>query len=177
MGRAMSWPGVLRGTKGNKVGVAIEELYRVESDLAKALLSLADQQKADHEIFHVARDIAGWSQQHVRELAQVGRGYDLDLDPEPAEESSLLARVKHKGSELSGRFHEPGLLLLADLRHVHRTAAGASLDWEVLAQTAQALKDTQLLGVAQGCHPETLRQMRWANAKVKETAAQVMVTG
>jgi hypothetical protein len=27
-----------------------------------------------------------------------------------------------------------------------------------------------------GCHPETLRQMRWANAKLKESAAQVMVT-
>jgi hypothetical protein len=25
--------------------------------------------------------------------------------------------------------------------------------------------------------PETLRQMRWANAKVKEIAAQAMVTG
>ncbi|HSU00730.1 MAG TPA: hypothetical protein VLJ85_24005, partial [Geodermatophilus sp.] len=76
-----------------------------------------------------------------------------------------------------GRFHEPGLLLVADLRHVHRMAAGASLDWEVLAQTAQAMKDTDLLAVAEQCHPETLRQMRWANSKVKEIAAQVMVTG
>jgi hypothetical protein len=39
------------------------------------------------------------------------------------------------------------------------------------------MKDPDLLGTAQECHPETLRQMRWANAKVKETAAQVMVTG
>ena len=75
------------------------------------------------------------------------------------------------------RFHEPTLLLLADLRHVHRMAAGVSLDWEVLAQTAQAMKDDELLATAQECHPQTLRQMRWANAKVKETAAQVMVTG
>ncbi|WP_198020149.1 molybdopterin-dependent oxidoreductase [Nocardioides sp. J54] len=64
-----------------------------------------------------------------------------------------------------------------DLRHLHRTAAGVSLDWEVLAQTAQAMKDERLLAVAEDCHPQTLRQMRWANAKVKETAAQVMVTG
>lgn len=177
MGGAMSWSSVLRGTKGNKVGMAIEELHRVEDDLAKALLSLADQQRADHEIFHVARDIAGWSRQHVRELARIGRGYDLELDPEPEDELTLMARFKQKGSELTGRFHEPGLLLLTDLRHVHRTAAGASLDWEVLAQTAQALQDTELLGVAQRCHPETLRQMRWANAKVKEAAAQIMVTG
>jgi hypothetical protein len=172
----MTWVDTLRGAKGNKVGLAIAELHRVENDLVGALLTLSDQQKADHEIFHVARDIAGWSRIHVRELARVGHDYGLDLDAEPDEEPSLLARMKQKGSELTGRFHDPGLLLLADLRHVHRTAAGASLDWEVLAQTAQALQDTELLALAQRCHPQTLRQLRWANAKVKETAAQVMVT-
>ncbi len=69
------------------------------------------------------------------------------------------------------------MLLLADLRHLHRTAAGVSLDWEVLAQTAQAIQDRELLTVVEQCHPETLRQMRWANARVKETAAQILVTG
>jgi len=68
-------------------------------------------------------------------------------------------------------------LLLGDLRHVHRMSAGVSLDWEVLAQTAQAMKDRELLTLAEDCHPETLRQMRWANAMVKVIAAQVMVTG
>jgi hypothetical protein len=167
----------LRSLHGTKVGAAIEELHRSENDLAGALLSLSDRQRSDHEIFHVARDIARWSQEHVRRLAAVGADYGLDLDPDPEDEATLLARLKQKGSELAGRFHEPGLLLLADLRHLHRTAAGVSLDWEVLAQTAQAMRDRELLGLAQECHPETLRQMRWADAKVKETAAQIMVTG
>jgi hypothetical protein len=167
----------LRSLHGNKVAAAIEELHRAENHLARALLNLADQQKVDHEVFHVARDIAGWSQQHVRSLAEAGRDYGLDLDPDPDGGSTVLARVKQKGAELTGRHHEPTLLLLADLRHLHRVAAGVSLDWEVLAQTAQAMQDRELLGLAQQCHPETLRQMRWANAKVKESAAQVMVTG
>ncbi|WP_309131916.1 hypothetical protein [Brevibacterium sp.] len=167
----------LRSLHGNKVGTAIEELHRIENDLAAALLHLSDRHKADHEIHHVARDIAGWSQEHVRRLAEVGADYDLTLDPEPEDESKLLARLTQKGAELVGRFHEPALLLLGDLRHLHRMAAGASLDWEVLAQTAQAMKDRELLGVAEECHPQTLRQLRWANAKVKEISAQVMVTG
>ena len=167
----------LRSLHGNKVGAAIEELHRSENDLAGALLNLSDQQKVNHEIFYVARDIAGWSHEHARRLAEVGRDYDLELDPEPEDEATLLARLKQKGAELTGRFHEPGLLLLADLRHLHRMAAGVSLDWEVLAQTAQAMRDRELLGLAEDCHPETLRQMRWANSKVKETAAQIMVTG
>ena len=167
----------LRSLHGKKVAAAIEELHRVENDLAGALLDVSDRHKVDHEVFHVARDIAGWSQEHVRRLSEAGVVYGLDLDPDPQDEATVLARMKQRGSELTGRFHEPGLLLLADLRHVHRMAAGASLDWEVLAQTAQAMKDTDLLAVAEQCHPETLRQMRWANSKVKEIAAQVMVTG
>jgi hypothetical protein len=173
----MNITATLRNLHGNKVGAAIEELHRVENDLAGALLHLSDRHKVDHEVHHVARDIAGWSQEHVRRLASVGRDYGLQLDPEPEDEATLLARLKQKGAELTGRFHEPTLLLLADLRHLHRTAAGASLDWEVLAQTAQAMQDTELLSITQQCHPQTLRQMRWANSKVKETAAQIMVTG
>jgi len=167
----------LRSLHGNKVGAAIEELHRSEDDLAGALLDLRDRQRTDHEIFHVAGDIARWSQEHVRELTRVGRDYGLDLDPAPTHESSVVARVKQKGAELVGRHHEPGLLLLADLRHLHRAAAGVSLDWEVLAQTAQAMRDEELLALCQDAHPQTVRQMRWADAKVKETAAQVMVTG
>lgn len=167
----------LRSLHGNKVGAAIEELHRSENDLAGTLLGVADHHKVDHEVFHVARDIARWSQEHVAELARVGRDYGLELDAEPEDEATLVARLKQKGAELTGRFHEPTLLLLADLRHVHRQAAGVSLDWEVLAQTAQAMGDRELLRVAEDCHPQTLRQMRWANAKVKETAAQVLVTG
>ncbi len=167
----------LRSLHGNKVGAAIEELHRSENDLAGALLNLSDQQKVDHEVFYVARDIARWSQEHVRHLSEVGHDYGLDLDPDPEDEATLFARMKQKGAELAGRFHEPTLLLLADLRHIHRMAAGVSLDWEVLAQTAQAMQDPRLLSTAQACHPQTLRQMRWANAKVKETAAQIMVTG
>lgn len=168
---------VLKALRGDKVAASVEELHRSENDLAGALLNLADQQKVDHEIHHVARDIARWSQEHVRLLAEVGGDYGLSLDPDPKESVGLVAAVKHKGSELMGRHHSPTLLLLADLRHVHREAAGVYLDWEVLAQTAQALQDTELLGLAEACHPQTLRQMRWANAKVKETAAQIMVTG
>ena len=89
----------------------------------------------------------------------------------------MVGRVKQKGAEIVGRHHEPALLLLADLRHIHRTAAGVSLDWDVLAQTAQAMQDRELLALCKDAHPQTLRQMRWADAKVKETAAQVMVTG
>lgn len=163
----------------NKVGLAIRELHRVENDLAHELMQVSDRHKADHEIFYLGRDLARWSEAHVRALAEVGADYDVDLDPEPAPDpadDSLVDKVRQKGSELIGRQHDVSLLLLRDLRTIHRMAAGASLDWEVLAQTAQALKDTELLGVTKKCHPDTLRQLRWSNAMVKVHSAQAMVT-
>jgi hypothetical protein len=160
----------------SKVPMALEELHRAENHLAADLLRISDRHKADHEVHHVARDIARWSQEHVRALVRIGDDYGLDLDTEPAEDPTLLEKVRQKGDELLGRHHEASLLLLADLRKVHKDAAGVSLDWEVLAQTAQALKDSELLEVTKKCHPQTLRQMRWANAKIKESSAQLMVT-
>lgn len=162
----------------NKVGLAMRELHRSESRLALTLLKVSDRHKVDHEVFHLGRDLSRWSQQHVRELARCGRDYGLDLDPEPRGlDDGLLRTVRQRGSELLGRHHDPALLLLVDLRALHRMVAGVSLDWEVLAQTAQALKDRELLAVTQDCHPQTLRQLRWSNAALKERAAQVMVTG
>jgi hypothetical protein len=160
----------------SRVPMALEELHHSEKDLASHLLKVSDRHKADHEIFYVARDIARWSQEHLRGLAKIGRDHGLDLDPAPVDDPGLLAALRQKGDELIGREHDASLLLLADLRTIHRQAAGVSLDWEILAQTAQALKDTKLLDLAKRYHPETLRQMRWANAKLKESAAQVMVS-
>jgi hypothetical protein len=160
----------------SKVGLALRELHSAENDLAADLLRISSRHKVDHDIFYLGRDLAAWSQDHVRALAQHGERYDVDLDPEPHEEAGLLATARQMGAELFGGRHDPALLLLRDLREIHRKAAGVSLDWEILAQTAQALKDTELLDLTKRCHPQTLRQLRWANASLKANAAQVMVT-
>jgi hypothetical protein len=165
---------VMSGLRGNKVGAAIEQLHRAENELARELLRLSDRHKADHEVFYGARDLARWSQEHLRRLATVGRDHQVDLDPEPVDQLDLISLVRQKGSELMGRQQAPGLLLLHDLRKVHVRTAGVSLDWEVLAQTAQAIKDQDLLSVASECHPQTLRQLRWSNALVKQLSPQVM---
>jgi hypothetical protein len=47
-----------------------------------------------------------------------------------------------------------------------------SLDWELLAQDAQAVKDTGLLTLASSSHPGTLRQLKWSNARLKILSPQ-----
>ncbi|MFI2228837.1 hypothetical protein [Nocardia testacea] len=158
-----------------KLDLAIRELHRAERKLARELTGVAARHKADHEVYHVARDIAGWSTDHVHRLARAGHRYGLGLDSDPRT-APRTAPVQERLSTLLGRRGEPALLLLIDLRHLHRIAAGVSLDWELLAQGAQATGDTGLLELAARCHPETLRQMRWANSMLKNLAPQILAS-
>jgi hypothetical protein len=158
-----------------KLDLAIRELHRSERKLALDLSTLAARHKADHEIYHVARDLTGWSEDHVRQLAQAGQRYGLDLKSEPRTEP-ITAPLQERLSTFMGRRPEPALMLLIDLRHLHRVAAGVSLDWELLAQGAQGAKDTDLLTLTQQCHPQTLRQMRWANAMLKVLSPQFLAS-
>ncbi|MFC8923792.1 hypothetical protein [Cellulosimicrobium sp. NPDC057127] len=159
-----------------KIGLVLRELHRSENDLAHELLQVADRHQVDHEIYHVARDIAAWSQRHVREIAAIARDYGETLDPEPEGESGLAHRVLDKASELAGRAKVPGLLMLRDLREVYMKASGVSADWEMLAQAAQGISHTDLLALTKRSHPDTLRQVRWANAKLKESSTQVLIS-
>ncbi|GAA2202164.1 hypothetical protein [Sinomonas flava] len=160
-----------------KIGLALEELHRSEAELARELLKVSERHKVDHEIYHLGLDLARWSQQHVRDIAEIAKDYGHDrLDPEAGTKHGPVDAVREKGSELIGRMGSPALLLLRDLREVYIKAAGVSVDWELLAQAAQGIKHRDLLGLAERCHPETLRQMRWANGKLKESATQILVT-
>ncbi|BBZ37461.1 hypothetical protein MCNS_05240 [Mycobacterium conspicuum] len=136
---------------------------------------MAARHHSDQDIHHLALDLAGWSQHHLAELADHGRHYGLRLSGKPRT-AAMTGPVQSRLSGLLRRRPEPGLLLLADLRRIHRLAAGASLDWELLSQGAQAAKDEELLSLAARCHPETLRQMRWANAMLKELSPQVLAS-
>ena len=159
-----------------KLDLAIEELHRSENELYTVLLSMSDRHKVDHEVFHVTRDMAKWSEQHVAALAEAGREFGLELDPEAKHDLGLLEMLRQKSAELTGRRSAPGLFLLADLRHLYREASGTSLDWELLAQGAQGAKNKELLDLAKRCHPQTLRVSRWANAKLKEFSPQVLAS-
>jgi hypothetical protein len=154
--------------------LAVRELHRAERSLGRALRAAADRHRVEHEIYFVARDLARWSDEHVRALADAGRSHGLRLHG-PASTVDVLGPVQRRVSEALGRRAAPGLLLLADLRRLHRKTAGVSLDWELLAQGAQAKQDTALLELATHCHPETLRQLAWTNAMLKTLSPQVVV--
>jgi hypothetical protein len=159
-----------------KIDLALEELHRSENDLAGRLLAVSDRHKADHELFHMARDLAVWSQDHVRKIAAIGGTYGLELDPEPEGDPTLLQKMRQEIGERLGRRSAPALMLLRDLRSIYMDAHGVSVDWELIAQGAQGLRDRELLELASDCHPDALRQAKWANAQLKERATQILVS-
>ncbi|MGI5417583.1 hypothetical protein [Actinomadura luteofluorescens] len=158
----------------NGIGLALRGLHHGERALAQDLLRVSERHTGDHEIHHVARDLSAWSQRHVRELAEIGGRYGTRLGTAHPLETGLGAKLRGKGGELVGHRGPPGLPLLHDLRHVHVQAAGVSLDWEMIAQAAKGNRDIALLRLVGRCHPDTLRQMRWANAHLKQLSAQVL---
>lgn len=164
----------------SKLALAIAELHRSEEHLAHDLRVIADRHHSDHDICHLARDLAGWCDDHAATLADHGGRYGLHLDVASRrhrwrrELEDRRHAVVERVSDALRRRPEPALALLADLRRVHRDAAGTSLDWELLAQGAQAAKDTDLVAVTARCHPQTLQQMRWANAMLKELSPQAL---
>lgn len=159
-----------------KIGLVLRELHRSEDDLARALRRAAEQHRVDHELHHVAQDLAAWSRRHVREVAEVAARYGEELDPEVGRDPGVARAVRDRAGELLGRSAAPGLLMLRDLRAIYTQASGVSVDWEMLGQAAQGIRHTDLLDVVRRCHPETLRQVRWADAKLKESSTQVLVS-
>jgi hypothetical protein len=86
----------------SKLPLALRELHRSETRLARDLLAVSDRHRADQEIHHVARDLARWSQTHVRCIAEAGRDYGTKLRPQPRWStnplSTLVQRAGHRHS-------------------------------------------------------------------------------
>ena len=155
---------------------ALRALHHGERELAQQLLRTAERHRTDHDVHHLATDLAHWSQEHTRRLAAAGESYGLDLSGPHDEPSSVMTAVREKTAELIGNRPEPALMLLYELRDLHLAATGNSLYWEMLAQAAQASKDRLLLDLVSDCHPQTLRQMRWTNTMIKVLSAQALTS-
>ncbi|GAA0594581.1 hypothetical protein [Streptomyces crystallinus] len=157
------------------IALVLGVLHDGERHLAGELAAVARRHEGEHEVQHVATDLAAWSRQHVQRLGRAAGAYDLNLsEPSDASSSGFAAQPCGASAEPPDRAPEPGLLLLRDLRELHLAAAANSLHWEMLAQAAQAGGDERLLGLASSCHPRTLRQMRWTNTMIKTLSPQIL---
>ena len=100
----------------NGVQYTLRTLHAAENDLIVQLLRLAETHQVEHEIHHVARDLAAWSRQHVALVAARAERYELDLEHDADHRTGSALIFGRRCPTLIGRRPEPGLLLLDDLR-------------------------------------------------------------
>lgn len=177
------------------ITAALRTLHDGEQALEQRLCAAADTHRADHEIHHVARDLARWSALHATRIRGIAPDYGLTTPSVPSAPSAgtdalnALADAPTKDAAAAPAFLHPtvfaespsaslppGLALLRDLTELHLAATANSLAWEMLAHAAQATRDTRLLDLAGACHPQTLRQMRWTNTQVKALTPQIVTS-
>jgi hypothetical protein len=158
-----------------KIALAIRDVRDAETELGAELARIGERHRADHDVFHLSHTLIRLHHANLEALAPFGERYGVDVEAIDADGGrGPLARAREKMSELSGRRPEAGLLLLRDLRHLHVLYAEASVDWVLLGQGAQAVRDGQLLEVVDGCHAQTLRGMKWTLTRLKTAAPQVL---
>jgi hypothetical protein len=153
---------------------ALRRVHDGEQEAASQLATLAARHRTDHEVHHVARDLAVWSLEHVAQLGRAAERFDMHLDETVERPSGLLDDARAKLATAVGRRPEPALVLLEDMTKLYLRAAENSLAWEMLAQIAQAKRAAELVELSTRCHPQTLRQMRWANTMLKTLSPQVL---
>lgn len=157
-----------------KIGPVLAALHRSEIDLYHELVELSQRYPAEHEVHHVARDIAQWSQDHVKQIAEIAGDYDQQLEP-VGSDVKTLKRADDQTYDASFGIDKPaGLALLWDLRSIHMAASGIAMQWTMLSQGAQALHQDDLLNVVNQCQAETQRQQTWAKAQIKQLSPQVL---
>lgn len=159
------------------IAICLHRLHDGEVDLERELHQVAERHHAEHEVHHVAIDLARWSLENRQSLASLaGRyGESLGRDQTPETPSAAAAVVREKATGLLRHPAQPGLLLIEDLRRLYLMAAGNSVHWTILGQAAQAAHDEQLLHIVTQCHAKTMRQTVWCNATIKAVSPQLVL--
>jgi len=62
-----------------KLGMALRELHRSETRLARSLDAIAARYHNDHGIRHTANDLFRWSREHIDLIAEIGSRYSVRL--------------------------------------------------------------------------------------------------
>ena len=136
-----------------------------EQTLADSFHAVAEGHARQADVFHTCHMLAGWSDQHRKDLASAVEHYG-EQDVEEPERLRAAALTNTRDGEIG---------LLRDLQDLHLLATLVHSTWTVIAQGAQGLRDPELLQVAQTSMAETSRQLTWLTTRMKQAAPQALI--
>jgi hypothetical protein len=136
-----------------------------EQTLADSFRTVAEGHARQADVFHTCYLLAGWSDQHRKDLAPAVERYgEQDVEEPDRLRADALASTR-----------EGEIGLLRDLQDLHLLATLVHTTWTVIAQGAQGLRDPELLAIAQGSMAETTRQLTWLTTRMKQAAPQALI--
>lgn len=161
-----------------RIGAAIADVAGAERDLGRELWRVGERHPSDHDVFHLTKTLAGFCDSHLEQLAPHADRYSESIDTSSSSTGrGPVDKLVEKGGAILGRRPASANVLLGDLRKLHLAASRASIEWVMLAQGAQAVRDADLLATVSACHGETLRALKWTTYRIKTAAPQALAGG
>lgn len=154
----------------NGIQYALDRVHSAERGLLELFDEMILRHPDDVEVWYGVKDLRRWSAEHVDALAAQGADHDMEL----GDDTAPIGPVGRAVARLSHLTERRELGLLEDLHDVFLAGSNASLAWEMLAQIAQAKHEQELLNLTKSSHPQTLRQIRWANTLLKTLSPQTL---
>jgi len=157
---------------------AISDVQDAEAELARELRVIGERHAAEHDLYHLGHTLARRCASHLEGLVPFAERYGAKPHTDDvAQSSGVMETLREKGAQILGRRESPGLLLLNDLRTLYLGAQQAEINWVILAQAAQAVRDPELLQTANKGRQEAETRGKWLRSRIKETAPQTLATG
>jgi hypothetical protein len=160
-----------------KVDKAIGQVQSAESDLAVDLRRIGERHAAEHDLYHLGHTLAKQCTVQVERLTPFLERYGASDESVRDESPESLEKIRKASGVLAARSELSGLLLMRDLRNLYLSAQEAELAWVILVQTAQAVKDQELLEAAALGHDAAEMRGKWLRTRIKVAAPQVYATG
>jgi hypothetical protein len=142
--------------------------HHSEQTLADSFRTVGAGHARHPDVLFTCRTLAGFSDNHVARLAPVVQRYGEQGHGDVAEPERL-----HAAGLAEVRSGPVGLL--RDLQDLHVLGSLVQTTWTAVSQVAQALRDHELLEVAQSANGETSRQLSWLNTRMKAAAPQALI--
>ena len=140
-------------------------LTRSEATLGAAFDTVGQGHSRDAGIYFICRMLSGQCREHVAELTPVTGRYAPQRGEDP--ERIDVPGVPHvRDGELG---------LLRDLQDLYVLACFVDSTWAIVTQTAQGLRDAELLDLARRCSAQTAGQVKWVRSQLTSVAPQALI--